>query len=150
MQAMCRFLPTADTDYQLKGRLLALQCVETLFVITNGSSLLRSVLRHCLSSQTAAPCSAVCRDTVCHRKRQLLALQCVERLPGGGAGCTGRCDCSAGAGPSVHSIQLCTAVLQRLSRSADPQDCSWPVGTRADSSSQKPAGKPNRGIRTCS
>lgn len=88
-------------------------------------------------------------DAVCHHKGQLVAVQCVERLPGSRAGCTGRCDRSAGAGPSMHSVQLCPAVLQGLPRSADPQDCSRPVGTRADSSGQKPAGKGPRETWGC-
>ena len=40
----------------------------------------------------------------------------------------------------MHSVQLSPAVLQGLSRLANPQDSSWPLATGPESAGQKSSG----------
>lgn len=70
----------------------------------------------------------------------LCRLQCSEKPPGSATGRIGRCDRCEGARPSVHSVQLGTAILQRLPCTADSQNCPWALGERSDCPGQEPAG----------
>lgn len=74
------------------------------------------------------------------RNAIMLMLQRAERLSRGGASSAGRCDSSAGARSRMHSLQLSPAVLQGLSRLANPQDSSWPVAKGPESAGQKSTG----------
>lgn len=67
-------------------------------------------------------------------------LQCSEKPPGSATGSTGRCDRCEGARPSLHSVQLGTAVLQRVPCVADSQNCPWALGKGSDCPGQEPAG----------